>query len=36
MTLDPKAFGIAPGITAVDLFVICALAVALGRHDGLG
>jgi hypothetical protein len=29
MRLDPKAFGIAAGITAVVLFVVCALAVAL-------
>ena len=29
MRLDPKAFGLAAGIAAVVLFVICALAVAL-------
>jgi hypothetical protein len=29
MRLDPKAFGLAAGIVAVVLFVICAIAVAL-------
>jgi uncharacterized cupredoxin-like copper-binding protein len=29
MRLDPKAFGLAAGVAAVVLFVICAIAVAL-------
>jgi hypothetical protein len=29
MRLDPKAFGLAAGVTAVVLFVVCAIAVAL-------
>jgi hypothetical protein len=29
MRLDPKAFGLAAGVAAVFLFVICAIAVAL-------
>jgi hypothetical protein len=29
MRLDPKAFGLAAGLAAVVLFVICAIAVAL-------
>jgi hypothetical protein len=29
MRLDPKAFGLAAGVAALVLFVICAIAVAL-------
>ena len=29
MRLDPKAFGLAAGVAAVVLFVVCAIAVAL-------
>jgi hypothetical protein len=29
MRLDPKAFGLAAGLAAVMLFVVCAIAVAL-------